>query len=61
MNELYERIADLHNYLQQLFNWSYSLNDSDKARSKQLFADLWLLDIELLQFLNGKELPEWTD
>lgn len=61
MNVLDNKITDLHIYLQQLFKWSNSLSLSEKARSKQLFADLWLLDIELLQFLDGQNLPEWTD
>lgn len=61
MNTLNNKISDLHNYLQQLFKWSNSLSLSEKARSKQLFADLWLLDIEILQFLDGQSLPKWTN
>lgn len=61
MNILDAKIKALHNYLQQLFEWSNSLSPSEKTRIRQLFADLWLLDIELMQFLNGNSLPEWTN
>lgn len=61
MNDLDKQIIDLHNYLQQLFKWSNSLSKAEKSRGKQLFADLWALDLELLQFLEGEELQEWTD
>lgn len=59
MDSLDRKIYDLHNYLQKLLKWSNSLNSSEKTRSKQLFADIWLFDLELLQFIDGKDLPEW--
>lgn len=60
MRELDNRILCLHEALQDLFAYSVSLSLEEKRRSKQLFADLWLMDTELLQFLDGVDLPEWT-
>lgn len=60
MEEINKRIYYLHSQIDLLLKWSTTLNDEQKHASRQLFRDIWLFDIELLQYLDGKELPEWT-
>lgn len=60
MEEINKRIYYLHSQIDHLLKWSTTLNDEQKNASRQLFKDIWLFDIELVQYLDGKELPEWT-
>ena len=60
MEELNKRIYYLHSQIDLLLKWSNTMKAEQKNASRQLFKDIWLFDIELLQYLDGKKLPEWT-